>query len=435
MFERPLPEDLERHLLTSEDCLQKGDLPGALAASTRSLLINSSDFRALALSGLALAQMGELEKGVSHLKAALKGAGENPDMLFNLGLALKELGNADESVEVYHRALKAAPDMAPAAFNLGNILHEKGAFKEAEEAYCQALKAEPEMVGAKHNLAQTLQKAGRRAEAILLYLAYIVNNPNDADAHYNLAVSLHQEGRYEEASRAYRSALAIDPSNEAARHLCIALAGENSDSPPDSYVLGLFDAYAEQYEKHLIENLGYCVPEAIQALVAEASDNRRFSRGLDLGCGTGLIGDAFGDRVDRLVGVDLSNNMLEAARQKSIYHALHHGNLVDFLEGVQAYDLVLAADAFNYVGALNEVFHRTARCLEPSGYFAFSVENVAGDGFKLLPSGRYGHSQFYIENLASENGLNVVAGKLVSIRKERGKAIAGTLFVLRKPNK
>ena len=43
---------------------------------------------------------------------------------------------------------------------------------------------------------------------------------------------------------------------------------------------------------------------------------------IDLGCGTGLIGQALKKRRNRLTGVDISSAMLEQAGKKGVYDKL-----------------------------------------------------------------------------------------------------------------
>ena len=54
---------------------------------------------------------------------------------------------------------------------------------------------------------------------------------------------------------------------------------------------------------------------------------KTWTRAADLGCGTGLSGLAFIDIVEELVGVDLSPEMIEKAKQRRIYHELHVGEM------------------------------------------------------------------------------------------------------------
>ena len=88
---------------------------------------------------------------------------------------------------------------------------------------------------------------------------------------------------------------------------------------PQAYVARLFDDYAWRFDKHLIKNLGYRAPALIAEALSAVAPDRRFALALDLGCGTGLMGEALRGRVDRLTGVDLSAAMIAKARERGVY--------------------------------------------------------------------------------------------------------------------
>ena len=75
---------------------------------------------------------------------------------------------------------------------------------------------------------------------------------------------------------------------------------------PQAYVARLFDDYAPRFDAHLIESLAYRAPALIADALDSAAPGRRFAHALDIGCGTGLMGQAVRGRVDHLTGVDLS---------------------------------------------------------------------------------------------------------------------------------
>jgi len=78
---------------------------------------------------------------------------------------------------------------------------------------------------------------------------------------------------------------------------------------------------------------------------------------LDIGCGTGLAGAWLKDYARSLVGVDLSEQMVNVARKKMLYQELHVQPLNAFLEGCdRTFDLVVAADVLSYVGDLQSTF-------------------------------------------------------------------------------
>ena len=83
---------------------------------------------------------------------------------------------------------------------------------------------------------------------------------------------------------------------------------------------------------------------------------------LDLGCGTGGAGAWLKDYARSLVGVDLSDNMVELARKKMLYQELHVQPLNAYLQTcTKTFDLVVAADVFSYVGQLEETFRQVRK--------------------------------------------------------------------------
>ena len=134
------------------------------------------------------------------------------------------------------------------------------------------------------------------------------------------------------------------------------------EAMPADYVRTLFDDYAPRFDRALIERLGYDAPERLAASLAGLGE-RRFAEALDLGCGTGLMGLAIRDRVDRLTGFDLSEGMLQRAARRGIYDRLAAGDVVELMaaEAEDAFDLVLAADLLPYVGALAPLFSAVRR--------------------------------------------------------------------------
>jgi len=162
--------------------------------------------------------------------------------------------------------------------------------------------------------------------------------------------------------------------------------------------------------------------------------DRRFQHALDLGCGTGLVGECFKDIVAEIDGVDLSPGMLEEARRKQIYSRLDCDEIVAWLERAAgeslSFDIVLSADVFIYVGDLEPAFKAIRTILAEDGLFVFSVERLAQGSFELLPTVRYAHSTSYVRELASKHGFVIGLSEHVDLRKESNAMIEGTIFVL-----
>ena len=207
-----------------------------------------------------------------------------------------------------------------------------------------------------------------------------------------------------------------------------------SSAPPGGYVEALFDSYARTFETSLVQKLVYRVPELVLAAI-EARGVRRFRRAIDLGCGTGLMGAALRPFVDRLDGCDISSSMLRKAEAKAIYDRLEKADLQTLSIDPMSVDLVVAADVFLYVGALERIMATVAAGLAPDGLFAFSVEKHEGPrDMALRPSRRYAHSQAYLRRVVAAAGMEVASMQTAVIRMDRGEPIEGLIVVAAFPS-
>ncbi|RYF40906.1 MAG: methyltransferase domain-containing protein, partial [Comamonadaceae bacterium] len=238
---------------------------------------------------------------------------------------------------------------------------------------------------------------------------------------------LKEAGRMEDAAAAFEKALAHGADPELNRYYLAGLRGGITPAaPPRHYVENLFDGYAGQFDAHL-QALNYQVPAVLaQGLPA----GRRFEAALDLGCGTGQCAPLLQPWVAALDGVDVSSNMLAQAETLKLYRSLVQEDLADHLATTgRRYGLVVAADVFIYVGALDAVFAGVARVLQPQGVFCFSVEQASeGHDLQLQPSLRYAHSEGYLRALAQQHGLEVTQVRRGTVREDQRLAIPG-LFV------
>jgi predicted TPR repeat methyltransferase len=191
---------------------------------------------------------------------------------------------------------------------------------------------------------------------------------------------------------------------------------------------------AAEFDEHLVDKLGYRIPDRLAEVLGSWLDTRaRPRRVLDLGCGTGLVADALRGRFEEIRGVDLSPNMVALARARKLYSDVQTGDLVAFLAGCPdaGADLLVAADVFIYVGDLAAFFAQARRVLAPGGRLAFSVEGGGrGDAFTLGATGRYSHADGYVRSLATANAFTVTQACAETLRAERGSPVGGRLYML-----
>ena len=424
--------------------------------------------RASFLDGIRAFEAGLLMAAESAFRASLLALPGRPSTLINLAATLVRARRPAEALPLLDEALAAEPDSTEALCHRGAALAALGQSGPALAAYDHALRLQPALVPALFQRAVQLNLLGQPAAALVALEQVMALKPPDGEAWFHHGQTLQALGRAEEALRSYDRALALQPGvastwsrrgtllkdmgrlDEAARSFQQALAhggdvdfnryflasvgghGELPQAAPRAYVEQLFDSYAADFDEHLVAQLGYRTPQLLAALLPP---RRHYTAALDLGCGTGLMAPLLQPVCGAIDGVDLSSQMLDKARAGGLYRSLHHGDVAEHLHAtLETYDLMVAADVFVYVGALESVFAGAARVLQPGGCFLYSVEEAdAGQRMQLRASARYAHSQRYLTDLAAAQGLAVQHVERQTLRHDQGRAVAGLLVRLERP--
>lgn len=227
-------------------------------------------------------------------------------------------------------------------------------------------------------------------------------DPADRECYHAVGRLLRLTGRSERAIAWYRACLRRYPGDSIAKMGLAALGQEPPpDRLPDDVVLYLFDRNAGAYEFSM-EELAYCIPETLlPMLAAEKGPARGDLDVLDLGCGSGLCGSLLRPFSRRLVGIDLSPEMLKLARAKDTYDELIEGEILGSLASQEAgsVDAVVAASVVLYFGALEPFAEAVARVLRPTGTFVFDVEEGVGMKAAFHAAGRFTHGRELIEQV------------------------------------
>ena len=350
--------------------------------------------------GLLLFEIKEYSKAIESLLLAAQYNPTDSDIIFNLALSYKKNGDLEAAIKMYRQVLQLEPDSLDALYNLAGCYREQKEFQKAIESYLSVIELDSDYLSANNNLA----------------FVYLVH------------------GETEKAIQFFQKVLDLNSDHGAAAHMLAALTGAEVSSPPDSYVREVFDNYSDYYEQSLVVELEYAVPAKIKGIITTGEQLRKtFRHGLDLGCGTGLGGEAFHEMTERLDGVDLAHKMVEIAHEKNIYGALHISGIIEFLqEDVGPFDFVIAADVFAYLGDLKDTFTSVHMRTTEDVLFCFSTETVPGDGYKLRSTGRFGHSKRYIEDVAAQTGWQLLEQHSTSLRKEKDVWIEGNLWFMGK---
>ncbi|MDE2594079.1 MAG: tetratricopeptide repeat protein [Burkholderiales bacterium] len=316
---------------------------------------------------------------------------------------------------------------------LGAVLKQMGRLDEALVPMKKAIALSPRDWQAHNNIGVALKALGKTDEAMAAYRRAIALQPDFAEAHANLGEALRTKGLLPDALQCYRRKVALTPDDQDAQFLVQLLSGEQVERPPEAHVKGIFDHYAATFETHLVNQLSYRVPLQLGEFIAASPlGQRQDLRVLDLGCGTGLIGDVLKPYASELVGVDLSPKMLEQAAHKNVYHRLVCADLDTMMRSEPSahYDLIVAADVFVYLGQLEGVIEQAKRLLKPQGQLYFSVESLdQPDGrYFLQPCGRYSHALSYLNELQQAHHFDLLSCTPTALRTDNLQPIAGHLL-------
>ena len=421
-----------QHFVAGISRYEAADYGQALISFEASLALLPGRVSTLGNLGATLVKLGQAEAALARLNEALAIDAHALDALSHKGLALAVLSRYAEALTCHDAVLRLQADHIPAAYQRSLMLKQLGRYQEAVDASSQVVALDADNLEAWWLRAEVLHRLEQHEAALAAFDKLLSLNPTLHRAWSQKAGLLKDLGRDADALAAFQQALALGGDAELNGYFIASLTGQQApSSPPRQYVAGLFDDYAEHFDKHLVSVLGY---QAHRVLVEnlQGVGKTHYRSALDLGCGTGLCGPLVCGQVDRLEGVDLSSQMLGKARALRVYDDLVQADVAEHLQATsQRHDLLLSCDVFIYVGALEAVFAGAARVLEPGGVFCFSVERADdAHDYRLMPSQRYAHSERYLRALAASHGLTVIKTLAKPIRQDQQQSIDGLYVYL-----
>ena len=282
-------------------------------------------------------------------------------------------------------------------------------------------------------LTKRLKAAGKVQTAYLCGKRTVELEPDNGDAWYEFGEVAQCVGRREEARAAYQEYFDRNPHDGEIEHLLIALRDETPPSrASDRAIQHIYKNFAPSYEERMVDDLKYAGParmlEAVRAIIGDRNDLTI----LDLGCGSGLTGNAFRECAENLIGVDLSNEMIELAQRRQIYTLLECAEITDWLNrGDTLFDVIVSCDCLIYFGDLTNIVRAASRRLKPDGIFAFSLERGTRAPFHLTDTGRYNHHPDHIRDAAAACGMEPVTVTEGFLRMEYGEEVVGLFAILR----
>jgi len=145
----------------------------------------------------------------------------------------------------------------------------------------------------------------------------------------------------------------------------------------ESYLKQKYDQMAESYMESRSSFDNTAQLEELAGLIPP------HSRVLDLGCGTGLpVAKFFADRGHEVIGVDLSDKMIELARKNVSSAEFYVDNILNLVFDKDCFDLIVSFYClFHFKKEKQlEVFHKIVNWLRIKGYsyFTLATEEYTG---------------------------------------------------------
>lgn len=452
------------------------DKKSAIEFYQKALHINKKSTVALANLSTAYYEIGDYNLSEKYCLKALKIDALNAPVLINLGNIKYQKSDYCQALNFYQKAALAKPDYYIAEINIANTFYDLKNYAEAIQyaqkslaldsknhmthtilgnayleledydqavaSFLHALQLDSNDPWIYNSLSQAYQKKSLWIDALSCGWQAIEKSHNDDAHHINFGYMLYEAALEKQDSLAHDYAqkwLEQYSDNQIVVHMGNAILDDKQIKVAnDKYVKDIFDIFAPDFES-VLQGLEYQAPTLISGFLSEiyAENSKPKLRILDAGCGTGLCGNFLKKYASwrGLTGVDLSPKMLEIAASKKLYNKLIPAELVSFLEGQnQAYDLIVSADVFTYLGDLDNLFKGLFQALKNKGRVVFSVSenDQNSEDFFLHVSGRFLHNKNYIENLLQKNGFKIERSLRERLRNEGENEVVGYIFSAQK---
>jgi len=284
----------------------------------------------------------------------------------------------------FKRAVELKPDCMEARLNLGLAYVERGCNVEALEQAEVASRSATQPSFPHHLLGVLLARCGCTEAARICFDAHLERDPDDREGVRLLLSGLGHVPLPERASSAHLDRIYADR--------------------------------ATYWDRAKGDTMGYRGADLVASVLDRLAVAGAQLDILDAGCGTGLVGGLVAKKARRLIGVDMSGPMLAKAKEKGVYHGLHQGDLVAFLNAnAEGFDVVTCAATLIHFGDLRPAFAAAAACLRDRGLFILTLfpDEKNEDGFAsgsldgYAQGGCFSHGRGYVARTAEATGFMV----------------------------
>lgn len=422
-------------------------------------LADEGDFRANFNAGRLADNRDDKEK---FLLRALKIDEFNRDVLLMLSELKKENGEYKSALTLFYKVLNLEENNTNAILGIADIYLLENDLEKSQKFYLKSFDIRRDLYGAHLNYGTVLYKQNRLSEALEEYREAVRLSGNEnAEVCYNLALLLKDVGEYEEAlglmfnahikdreNKVFEIGIAetlyelylknaelalkiainwqkFDENNIFSKRILLGMNMKEDILNDKEYAKKLFDEFSYTFDD-TIKRLESKIIERFIALKGEIKGNI-----LELGCGTGIFGEALKGKNVQILGVDISSGMLKVAEKKKVYSKLVEDDIESFLSknDIKEFDFVVAFDVFSYLGSLENVFKNLK-----GKEIWFSVEKGdenLGKDYYLEASGRYKHTLSYLKKIKEKFAFKEMEVEELVLRLEANQGVEGYLIKLK----
>ena len=394
---------IDQILKKAMDSQTEGRLDEAEINYRKAIELNPKNASTYYNLGVNLQIRGRSNEAEASYKKAIEINPNFTEAYNNLANLIKNFGRLDEAEINYKKAIEIKPNFAEAYSNLGIMQKELGKFEEAEINYKKAIEIKPNFADAYNNLGTIQKDLGRLDEAEINYKKAIEIKPNFAEAYLNAGRIFKELGQITNAVRYFEQALKINPEDHLGVNLELASLGKKNipNKTPQIYMQDFYRIKSKIWNNFNTNR--YQGEKLIEDVFKQSHKINEKSDILDLGCGTGSLASFFRPYANILNGVDLSVDMLRAAKKTNKYDSLYNKELEEYLaEASIHYDTIVASAVMIHFFDLENTFSLIRDSLKKNGKFIFSVFEAKEKDRELNSFLLYSHSDNYITTLAEQ---------------------------------
>ena len=278
---------------------------------------------------------------------------------------------------------------------------------------------------------------GEFDEAATLFSRALSLTGPDKTLYTAIAACCERLSHFEDAI-AWRERIAAQfPASPYNAHLLSGLQGKFEVRASAAALRELYDDLAASWDRQYVQDRGFKLATDAYALLTEHGVSLEDPIVLDLGVGTGAVGECFAHTRAAIYGVDVSERMLSIARAKGAYAGLVNADLVEFLARPEQYavneawDLVVALDVFIHFDNIAEIIQSVRRLLGSGSWFLFSVrrDETIAPSTRFTRFGKYVHADHDIFEWITEAGFRHVASRECLIYTWRQYSVRGAMYL------